>query len=179
MLRISRHAARSREARRLPAGAVPGPSSGAGWLISVVRPNVGSVSIRLPLLAVAVLALGGCIGFVSESASLRVSVRHEQDTSGVPNGVEVVLRQGARIWREGTFDGVARFGWLLPGEYVVEVPNLVDPRAISVRAKESREIELTFGGIVDIWPGTNLGPDRSVDGWAFTDNFWRSQPVKR
>ena len=35
----SRHAARSREARRPPAGGAPGPSSGAGRLISVVRPE--------------------------------------------------------------------------------------------------------------------------------------------
>ena len=40
MVPTSRHAARSREARPLPAGAAPGLSSGAGRLISVVsRPG--------------------------------------------------------------------------------------------------------------------------------------------
>ena len=50
MLPSSRHAARSREARRRPAGGAPGLPSGAGRLISVVRPA--------SLLAITLICLG-------------------------------------------------------------------------------------------------------------------------
>ena len=52
MLLSSRHAARTREARRLPAGGAPGLLAGAGRLISVVRRLIGTArAVLLGILA--------------------------------------------------------------------------------------------------------------------------------
>ena len=62
MLLSSRHAARSREARPRPAGGAPGHTSGAGRLISVVRPRSQVLWHATIALAVAVFPTWVCRG---------------------------------------------------------------------------------------------------------------------
>src|SRR5690242_3157988 len=55
----SRHAARTRGARPLPAGVAPGVSAGAGRVISVVRPLFNLLLVRWQTLAISILLLSG------------------------------------------------------------------------------------------------------------------------
>ena len=72
MLPSPRHAARSRVARRRPAGGAPGLPSGAGRLISVVRRQV---AVAICAVAVVGCQSGTCLQVVNEpDAQLRVVV---------------------------------------------------------------------------------------------------------
>ena len=188
MVPSSRHAARSRESLRPPAGSAPGLSSGAGRLISVVRPLRSWQMRRSMLACMAIIARTASAESGSQKAEpevlVPVVIRCEDYTGGGLPGCRVELESADQQLVSTTgATGASRLAvppnsvWRLKIELDGFLPSRPDEIFIGTEAVELRQ-ELAFDTSKEIIIACPI-PFWELDPFSRTVERWNVEELPR